>query len=297
MTPIGFHVSISGGLQKAVERAQKRKCSSFQIFCGNPRGWAIRTRRSEEIRAFSLALNASGISTVAVHACYLINPCSESRDISARSVERLGAEMAIASRLGVDYYVLHPGSSKGALNRHTLERAAQAIVVSARRCSDTTGAVPHILLENTAGDYGPGGNFSTLGGLRDAIESMDRTVDIGFAIDTCHAHAAGYDLTDQRAITLMEKDIQAYLGADSLKLIHANDSACNAGAGRDRHAHIGEGTIGIRGFLNFFSVSGFANRPIILETPFDGEKTDTQNLARLGKIIGKKCHPRAPDRS
>ncbi len=286
----GFHVSIRGGLHKSVERAHRRGCGIFQIFCGNPRGWTLRCRTNEEAHAFSSAVRKYGISPIAVHACYLINPCTSDPALRPRTVRRLADEMALTARFGVPYYVLHPGSSKGECAQNGVDQAAESILKAASLAAEQVDSLPTLLLENTAGDYGPGGCFRTLNKMRNAVASRaGDSLPTGFVIDTCHAHASGYDLADGSDVQRLEHDIDRFLGAVHIRLIHANDSAHPAGSARDKHEHIGEGTIGAQGFRNFFSIHDMAQLPVILETPDAGEAVDRQNLKRIKSFIADKC--------
>ncbi len=282
---IGFHVSISGGLHKSVERALDRGCTAFQIFCGNPRGWALRQRSRAEIEKFQQALDSNNILPPIVHACYLINPCSTDAELSRLTQERLTAEMIETARCGAKYYVIHPGSSKGADLDEGIRQAAQTIAVAAVKSAETIDRMPVVLLENTAGDYGPGANLQHLAELRDAIIGINNSVNVGFAIDTCHAHTAGYDLNREDTLNMLEDELHSNLGHDNVHLIHANDSASPAGSGTDRHEHIGKGSIGLAGFRNFFSIKGLNTQPVILETPWENAQVDRANLDCIKSVL------------
>jgi deoxyribonuclease-4 len=280
MRPLGFHVSIAGGLPKAIERAVERECSCLQIFCGNPRAWATTERSDEEIENFRAARTTADLSPVAVHACYLINPCSPDDEVFRRSIGRMRWELETSARIGAEFYVIHPGSSKGREAEWTLQRAAESLS-EALRAAD---ASPCILLENTAGEHGPGGSFPLTADLIAAVEAMSPDHELGIAVDTCHAFAAGYDIRQPEEVNRLVEEIDSALGLSRLKLLHTNDARDPAGSGRDRHQHIGEGEIGDPGFTNLLSQPTLAGIPAILETPWESVETDLRNIGRLRNL-------------
>lgn len=237
------------------------------------------------MEAFTSAVSKNSISPVAVHACYLINPCTTDQQMRDRTIKRLASELTISARLNAEYYVIHPGSTKDNGKAKGIEQAAETLVGAATLAGQETDKLPVLLLENTAGDYGPGGTFTALGALRTAIAKREKSLKVGFVIDTCHAHASGYDLNSQKSVVYLRREAEKHLGFRNIALLHANDSVHAAGSGRDQHQHIGKGTIGEGGFSNFFSIPRFRELPIILETPWESEKVEKQNLSRLQKIL------------
>jgi deoxyribonuclease-4 len=281
---IGFHVSIEGGMSRAVGRALERRCTALQIFCGNPRGWKLDARSGEEIEAFRRARAEANLTPLFVHACYLINPSSPDQDVFERSVGRLSAELTLATAIGADYYVLHPGSQKEESVAWGISRAAEAIT----RALERAGTAPMVLLENTASARGPGGEFAWLGRLIERIEAGARAAQIGIAVDSCHAFGAGYDLRDAGQVDRLAADADKTTGLDRLRLLHVNDSRDAPGSRRDRHEHIGKGTIGTVGLGNFLRHPLLFGLPKILETPWVSAAVDRRNLR---SVLGMMARP------
>jgi deoxyribonuclease-4 len=279
--PIGFHVSIAGGLAKAIARALDRNSTALQIFAGNPRSWHLKQRSEDEILDFAKTRENAGIKIVAVHACYLINLCSPDEAVLQRSADRLANELRLAHDIGADYYVIHPGSQRSRSIERGIQKAAEMLTKSIKKAKHT----PEILLENTASKHGPGAKIEYLAGIIQRVESHLPESSIGVAIDTCHAFAAGYDLRDKSEVKRLVSEITEAMGISRLRLIHANDSRDEAGSGRDRHWHIGEGMIGEAGLRQTLRHPALKGLPLILETPGNSIETDHRNLQKLLDII------------
>ena len=280
LPPGGFHVSSAGGLSRAVDRALERECTCLQIFCDNPRAWATHPRAGEELEEFRRRRQAAGLTPLAVHACYLINPCAPDRAVFRRSVQRLAFELALAADLGAEFYVLHPGSSRGRSPAWGVRRARDAIA----RAFTAAGRGPRLLLENTAGQGANlGYRFEHLGAI---IERMDEGKRMGICFDTCHALAAGYDLRTVDGFHQVMEELDRTVGLDRLGAFHVNDSKKGLGSRVDRHDHIGEGEVGLEGFRGLMNDARFTEVPMVLETPKDKEMTqDVENLKKLRSLV------------
>jgi len=278
---IGFHVSIAGGFHLAFQRALERECTTFQIFCGNPRAWEMGRRDAAEVEAFRAARKGAGLSPVFVHACYLINLCAPDPAIFDKSVRRMADEFAASVEAGADCYVVHPGSHKVMSPSWGVARASEAII----RAANLAGRSPTLLLENTASSCGPGHSFRRLADVIEAVGRSLPNLDIGIALDSCHAFAAGYDFRRLDGLQRLVQDIGATVGLPSVRLIHANDARDEAGSGRDRHWHIGQGTIGRCGLRNLLQQRDLCRVPVILETPWKGVAEDLRNIRRLRRIM------------
>ncbi len=277
----GFHVSIAGGFPSAVGRALERGCTCMQVFCGNPRGWALRTPDEEEVAAFRAARAEADLAPVFAHSCYLVNPCSLDDGVFTKSVERLGAELRLAARIGCEYYVLHPGSHKGESADWGIARARDAIGAALGEAD----AAPTVLLETMASEHGPGGSFETLGALIGEVLGAAPSARIGITLDSCHAFGAGYDLREPAEVDRLAADTDRTVGLERLGLIHVNDSRDEPGSRRDRHAHIGKGTIGRQGLRNLLTHAAFASQPLILETPWESLPVDRRNLRTVRALL------------
>jgi len=280
---IGFHVSIEGGLDRAVERALERGCTALQVFAGNPRGWQLQERDVAEFRRFRDARARADLTPLVVHSCYLINPCSTDRKVLARSVRRLAGELAAAAAMGADCYVLHPGSHKGKPPAWGVERAAQS--VASALAAATAGVGVPVLLEGMASEHGPGGDFERLGAVIERISAAVPQARLGIAVDTCHAFGAGYDFRDAGEVDRLARDIDGAVGLEALRLLHVNDSRDEPGSRRDRHEHIGRGTIGRRGLANVLNHPALSTLPLILETPWESVATDRGNLRAVHHLL------------
>ncbi len=261
----------------------ERECSAFQVFCGNPRAWATRRRTPDEIAAFRRERRDADLSPLAVHACYLINPCASDRSVFDRSVTRLAHELSTAARIGAELYVLHPGSAGDRPPARGVRRAARAIA----RAAERAGRCPCLLLEDTASLRGLGGSFKRLGELVGELESAAPHLNVGLALDSCHAFAAGYDLRDRAEVDRLVEDADAAAGISRVRLIHANDSRDPCGSGRDRHWHIGRGTIGEKGLRNLLCHTALDELPVIMETPWESAEVDLENLNAVRRLIGE----------
>ena len=273
-------MSIAGGLRKAAERAAGLGCTTFQIFCGNPRGWALQRRHSSEIGAFRKAVGSASLGPLFVHSCYLVNPCAASDETFKKSTARMAAELRLCSLIGAHFYVLHPGSHKGRPAGWGVQRAADSISAAVGAAG---GAVP-VALETTASLHGPGGTFERLAELVGALRRRCPPQRFSLCVDSCHVFAAGYNLRRDCDVERMVSDIAGSVGLDSVALLHLNDSRDEPGSRRDRHEHIGKGRIGTRGLKRLLNHPRLTHLPLILETPWISEEVDMQNLEAARKL-------------
>ncbi|MEM1989554.1 MAG: deoxyribonuclease IV [Candidatus Bathyarchaeia archaeon] len=278
---IGFHMSICGSIDRAVDRALEIGCNTLQIFTRNPRGWIARPLRNDEVEAFILKVERNDVRPVFSHMPYLPNLASPKNDVYTKSVETLIVEMDRCERLKVPYLVTHLGSHLGYGAKRGLERIVRAI----DKAFSAVGGRVTLLLENTAGTRNSvGGRFEDLQYIIERTSYPDR---IGICFDTCHAFAAGYDLRTEEKIEEVIGKIESTVGFERLKLVHLNDSRGGLNSHIDRHEHIGLGKIGEEGFRSILR-SRFARLPLILETPRNGVRSDLDNLLKVKEIAGVK---------
>ncbi|MEM3591607.1 MAG: deoxyribonuclease IV [Candidatus Bathyarchaeia archaeon] len=276
---IGFHMSIYGSVDKAVDRALEIGCNTLQIFTRNPRGWTARPLREEEIKAFIIKVERNDIRPVFSHMPYLSNLASPRNEIYTKSIETLITEMGRCERLKIPYLVTHLGSHLGRGARKGLERIVKAI----DEAFSSFGGRVMLLLENTAGSRNSvGGRLSD---LQYIIERSSYPDKIGICFDTCHAFAAGYDLRTEEKIEVVIREIDGTVGFTKLKLVHLNDSRGDLNSRIDRHEHIGLGKIGEKGFRSILR-SKFASLPLILETPKNSVRSDLENLMKVKELAG-----------
>ncbi len=270
---VGCHVSISGGVDKAVQNALERECTSFQIFTRNPRGWRAKKLESDEISRYKSSLEDSEIksSDTCAHMPYLPNLASTKPEGHAKSTDTLADEVDRCGRLGIPYLVTHLGSHLGAGREAGIGQLAKAYA----RAADVDNDVV-ILLENTAGQKNSvGSEFAELGKILSKLKPRKR---FGVCIDTCHLFAAGYDLRSQKTVRETFSKFDEEVGYENLKILHLNDSKGGLGSNLDRHYHIGLGSIGRDGMRAIVQLISKKSIPIILETPADETRDDLENI-------------------
>lgn len=278
---LGAHESIAGGVYRAFERAQSVGCESLQIFVKSNRAWAVRPLDDEEIVRFEALGAETGIHPVIGHTSYLLNLASPDEALWCRSRDTLIVELERSERLGLAGLVLHPGSHVGSGEEAGLARIAQAL---GEVHAATPGYHTPILLETTAGQGNILGYcFDHLAWLLKHTPQGER---LGVCLDTCHIFAAGYELRTPAGYAATMEAFDTIVGLDRLKALHLNDSQGDLGENRDRHAHIGEGCIGLEGFRHLLNDPRLDGLPGLLETPkSDDLREDAQNLAVLRSLI------------
>ena len=282
----GLHVSIAGGVARAPERAAGLGCDCFQVFAGPPRSRARATPSPAEVEEFRRLVRKFGLSPVVVHAGYLLHLVSPRPEVARASRALLARELEIARLLGVDFYILHPGSAGD-----SREKSVDAL---ARTLSEVTGDSsaddsPAVLIENSAHrSSGIGARFEELDEILGRLGGGDR---YGVCFDTAHAVGAGYDLASGAGVRRTVAELFDAVGPKAVRLIHANDSRAPAGSGRDLHERVGAGAVGREGFRALLAEERLLGLPFILETPVDRPGDDRRNLATLRRLAGAGCLP------
>jgi deoxyribonuclease-4 len=278
LVKVGLHVSISGTIDQAVDRARELTCDTFQIFTRNPRGWKYKKLKTEEVEEFRRKLASDRLTPAVAHMPYLPNLSSPKRTIYNKSVKSLSAELNRCRALGLEYLVTHLGSHMGEGQDVGLERITGAINGAV---AENPGEVM-LLLENTAGTKNSmGSSFEDLKRILNRVEDRRR---VGICLDTAHAYAAGYDLHSPRGVEETLTRFNTVLGFNIMKVIHLNDSQGGLGSGRDRHEHIGMGYIGDKGFRAFLHHEAVRNVPLIMETPIDERRDEMDNMRKVREL-------------
>lgn len=275
---IGAHVSISGGVEKAVNRQEDAGGNCGQIFAGSPRTWKVSSYEKEDGEEFEELRDENEQNPYTIHSTYLVNLATPKDDLFEKSLKCLQSELDAAEKLGVEYIVFHPGAHTGSGRENGIERIAQGL--------DELDIPENVtlLLENTAGKGTTLGK--SMGELRQMINKADTDDEkIGVCIDTCHAHAAGYDLKSEEGFKDFIQEIEEDLGLEKVKVLHLNDSKDERGSEKDNHEHIGEGNIGLEGFLNVVNSEKLEDKPMVLETPVTDEKGYKENIEELRSLI------------
>ncbi|MCH8893036.1 MAG: deoxyribonuclease IV [Chloroflexi bacterium] len=275
---IGAHVSTAGGISNAVARGQEIGCEAIQIFGSSPQTWAFKPVPGEQIELFKQGLADAGIGPVFLHAIYLINLGTPNKDNLAKGIDSLVNYMNLAADIGAAGVIFHPGSHGGRGYEAVLPQTVEAI----KKVLDASPDGPCLAVENMAGmGQHIGARFDELGGILKAVDSPRLKI----CLDTQHAFAAGYDLTNIDGIQAMLDELDAGPGSANVAAVHANDSKRVCGSGVDRHDNIGDGFIGEKGFAAIMGNPAFADVPFLLEVPgFEGKGPDRRNIDILKKI-------------
>ncbi len=281
MPLLGAHMSVAGGVSKALERGKSIGCDTIQIFTRNNNRWVSKPIPPEEIERFHEQVKATGIWPVFSHAAYLINLASPKDDLWVKSMEAFIDELVRAEKLNLLGVVLHPGSHMGAGEEAGIARIAAAL----DRCHEATeGFKTLTLLEITAGTGDHlGYRFEQLAEIRSRVKHPER---VAYCFDTCHAFAAGYDFRTREGYEAVMDEFDRVLGLERLKAFHFNDSKHPLGSRKDRHEHIGQGHIGLDGFRWIVNDPRFQQIPMVLETPKSKDMhEDVENLRVLRSLI------------
>jgi deoxyribonuclease IV len=304
---IGFHVSIAEGIPNSIDNALKIGCGAFQIFTGNPMGWASKPLQEEDVKNFRKKLAESKIDpdAVFVHMPFLPNLSSPNAKLHKKSIAVLTEEIMRCSILGIPYLVSHLGRHGGKGEGYGINRLVKAYNFAFKNYykslskaaaknnahgSGNKGSVT-ILLENSAGNKNSiGSKFDQIGLILDKLDSSSSGSkgSFGVCLDSCHALAASYDLRTEDAVGETLDKFNSEVGLKNLKLMHLNDSKDKLNSNRDRHEHIGLGKIGKEGFRALLKDKAVRKLPIIMETPIDRKRDNSDNLKAVLDIIDKK---------
>lgn len=279
MKYIGAHVSINGGVSTAPITANAIGAKAFALFTGSSSRWVSKEIGDEESDLFkeNCALYGFTPDVILPHDNFLINLGSPDKKKLHLSRKSFLDEMKRCEKLGLKYLNFHPGSH---VNEMTEEECLDKIAESLNKILEETHGVTAVL-ENTAGQgSNMGYKFEQLAYIIDKVEDKSR---MGVCIDTCHAYSAGYDLATEEGYNNTWKAFDEIIGASYLKGIHLNDDKRELGSRIDRHAKLGEGTLGVEFFKRFVNDPRFDNIPIILETP--DEEAWPEEIAWLYSLI------------
>jgi deoxyribonuclease-4 len=276
---LGSHLSVSGGYINAAIEANRLGMDAIQIFTKNQRYWKEKMVTEQEGKEFREACAKYGVKQVFSHSIYLISLGSDNPEIAEKSMLSLAMELERCRVLGLTHTVLHPGVA-GTL---TIPQAIVRIGNRIKKVLQSTKGNPvKILLENTAGQgTSIGGKLEYIEALMDHIKSNR----VGLCIDTCHAFAAGYDIRTVKGIKKFMNEVDDRIGLNKLLCIHLNDSKGGLGSKLDRHAHIGEGLLGLDVFE--YIMKNFQHIPKVFETSKEND-ADKKNMKILRELELKK---------
>src|SRR6185503_14030523 len=289
MLRIGAHMSVAGGVSKAVDRAEAHGCEALQIFTKNGNRWQGKPLDPGDVKRFRARLEEAAIRPAVSHASYLINLATTFDALRRQSIEAFIDELDRAEALGLLGVVLHPGTCTAGSEDEGLRLIADAIrqAFKARPRRKTM-----VLLEHTAGQGRTlGHRFEHLAAI---IRHLKGSVRVGVCLDTCHLVASGYDIVAETGYRETFDAFDRIVGIERLKVFHGNDSKKPCGSRVDRHEHIGRGCVGEEPFRRILHDRRFAGLPMLIETEKSegSEKRgaivpdplDTMNLQTLRRL-------------
>ncbi|KAJ1173756.1 hypothetical protein NDU88_005582 [Pleurodeles waltl] len=267
---IGAHLSIQGGLWKAVAHAGQIGARALGLFLRPQRSWSSKPLDAAEAERFRLACIEHSLQPkfILPHSPYLMNLGSPRPDVCEKSQAMLVEEMQRCQQLGLTLYNLHPGSRVGAMSvDECLDRIAEGLNYAHSQVEGVTTVLENMSCQGTT----VGGRFEELRGIIDRVADKSR---VGVCLDTCHAFAAGHDLSQKDGLDKMLQEFSQIVGLNYLKALHLNDSKGALGCHLDRHHNIGQGHIGLNGFRHILNEPRLDGLPMILETPATHEGDD-----------------------
>lgn len=283
---IGAHVHVSGGYPAAVDYALSVGSECMQLFAKSPRQWNARPMDPGVARLFRARVSETGMGAVLVHTSYLINLGSADEVLWEKSWRALADELQRAELLGATFVVTHVGTAYKGSPERTAHRIAEGVD---RAWAEANVSAARLLLENTAAagtTFGDGPE--ELGDVLDLLTGASGHT--GVCLDTCHAHAAGFDMSKPDVWTGLIDRFEARRGMP-IEALHANDCVFGHGMHKDRHAWIGDGTIGYEGFAAMFAEQRLSGLPVIIEMPGEVPFKDVENISRLKRLRDASSAP------
>ncbi|MDD6397561.1 MAG: deoxyribonuclease IV [Anaerovibrio sp.] len=262
MLNIGNHVSSSKGYLAMGKEEVSLGGNVFAFFTRNPRGGKAKEIVPEDVAKFLAYQQEQGIGKLVAHAPYTMNPCAEKEYIREFALNAMTDDLKRMEYTPGNYYNFHPGSHVGQGAEAGIEMIAELLNQVLQPEQTTT-----VLLETMSGKGSEvGRSFQELKAIMDRVELKDH---LGVCLDTCHVYSTGYDIVNDLEGVLQEFD--KIIGLDKLKAVHLNDSMMPFASNKDRHAKIGEGTIGLEALVAVINHPSLRDLPFILETPNDAE--------------------------
>jgi deoxyribonuclease-4 len=274
---IGAHVSSSGGIHTAIDRAEAMAADSVQVFTQSPRTWRPTNHDPASFERFRERRHEAGIRSVLCHALYLCNLAAPKDDVYEKSVAAMRNTMEVGCAIGAEGVVFHVGSHMGAGMEKGLERVLPAMEQVLELSNDTTW----LLVENSAGAGGTIGR--SLDELATLVERLDHPR-LGVCLDSCHLYVSGIDVTDRATLDALLDELDSTIGFDRLRALHVNDSKAPLGSNRDRHENIGDGLLG-ENLGVFLGHPRLQDLPAVLEVPgADGHGPNADEVRKTKEI-------------
>ncbi|EOD46765.1 putative dna-(apurinic or apyrimidinic site) lyase 1 protein [Neofusicoccum parvum UCRNP2] len=271
---VGAHVSAAGGVQNAVSNSVHIGGNAFALFMKSQRKWANPPLATEATKMFKSQCNHHKYDSakhVVPHGSYLVNLAHTDSDRAKQAYDSFADDLSRCEKLGIKLYNFHPGNAASSTREEALQQLATQLNQAHK--DPSTGDVITLLETMAVFDGNTiGGTFEELAAIIALVDKKDR---VGVCLDTCHIFAAGYDIrTPDTFAETMEK-FDSVIGLSYLRALHVNDSKAPLGSGRDLHANIGTGFLGLRAFHNIMNDARLQGLPMVLETPIDAP--DPQN--------------------
>lgn len=278
--PIGAHVSIAGGLPKAIKNAKRIGAQCIQIFSSSPGQWDGPKHSKELIKKFIEQSKKYEVNPIFIHGKYLMNLVSDKTSLVERSRHSLVADLRFAGEVGAIGVIVHLGSHQG----KGYEKVKEELVKQVKRVLREAPYQTQLIIENSAGQKGK--LSSEITEISDLFQAV-RSKQLALCLDTCHLFAAGYDVRDTKTVNSLVRQLQESGLLSRLVAIHVNDAKDPLGSHRDRHENLGEGQIGRDGLKTFVTHEAFLTLPKIIETPgFDQKGPDEKNITILNALMG-----------
>ena len=272
-----FGAHCGGGIKKALDKAVEMGADAVQLFVQSPRTWRFPDHDPADLAAFRSKREQLGLPAL-VHALYLVNLAAPDNAIYDKSVQTMRATVDAACAIEADGVVFHVGSHLGAGFDAGLDRVRPALEQVLDRCNERTW----LLMENSAGAGGTiGRSIEELGALFEALGRHER---LGVCLDSCHLYVSGVDVTEPAAFDAALSELDAHIGLERLRALHANDSKAPLGSNRDRHDNILEGLMG-EGLGTFLAHPKLQHLPVVLEVPgADGKGPNADEVRKLREL-------------
>lgn len=289
---LGAHLSIAGGFDKAVKEIVEMGGNCLQIFSSSPRAWVNAEVEGVAVREFVETKNDLKVSPIYFHALYLVN-LADNGATGEKSVANLVNELKLAPKMRVKGTIVHLGSYKRGHKTDPqevlplikadsgLHSKYKTLLKNTQKILNNTPQETLFIIEN-AGTRKIGASVDEVAQI---VEDLGNSR-VRVCLDTCHLHAAGYDLSSRGKLEKFLGEFDEKIGLERLECWHLNDSKDKLGSLRDRHENIGEGQVGIKVFELLLNHPQLKNLPFIIETPgFAGRGPGQQNLERLKGLI------------
>lgn len=277
MFKIGSHLSIGKGFCYAARVCKSVNGNTYQYFSRNPRGGSMRAIDREDINKYLEFAKENNFATLLCHAPYTLNPCSKDEKTREFALKVFKEDFELVEHFPNALYNFHPGSHVG----QGVEKGIELIcdVLNQVLYEDMTTTV---LLETMSGKGSEiGRSFEE---IAEIINNVTLNEKLGVCLDTCHVYCAGYDIVNNLDSVL--ENFDNVIGLDRLKAIHLNDSMMPFNSNKDRHAKIGEGTIGLDTIINIINHPKLKHLPFFLETPNEENEYKHEIDLLRSKYIG-----------